>query len=164
MTPGHFSGDLSFQNTHQCAASPDFQASACHVIISFSSRDIFWKVRGCIVFPPKKGNFSGGFKENVEEEGLVGSWSSGCGGPGCLHPDDCPPLVFDGPVWMGKGFLPPPPPGPGLSQGPKASAGNMPASPNPCSLHISVSFHLSQMCTPGPMSDDAIVLDCKFHN
>lgn len=53
---------------------------------------------------------------------------------------------------------------PGPTPGAEGKQGNMPASQNQCSLHISVSFHLSKMLTTEPISDNAIIPDYKLDN
>ena len=112
------SSSPSLQNTCLYAAGPDFQTSACQVIISFSPRDPILESEGSVHFSHlRKGTSLGTLKGAWEEAELAGCWSSGCPGLGHVRPDDCLPLVSDGPAWMGMVgggglHLSPPRPGP----------------------------------------------------
>lgn len=159
------SGSPSIQNTCLCAAGPHFQTSACQVMISFSPRDPTLQSEGSVhISHLRKGTSLGTLKGAWEEAELAGCWSSGCPGLGHVHPGDCllSLMVLCG--WALGGGSPPASPKARPSWGPAANTGNMPVLPSQCSLHISVSFRLSKMRTTGPISDDAVILDCKLDN
>lgn len=47
---------------------------------------------------------------------------------------------------------------------PQGRPGNMPALQSQCSLHVSGFFHLSDVLTTRPLSDNVIIPDSKFEN
>lgn len=143
-----------------CAPRPDFHTFTCQVIISFSPRDPVLGSEGSVHSShPRKGASLGALK---------GAWPGkrqgwlGAGIQAALDLDMSFPVTVcllsltDVRGWAQRSS--PVSSRTSLSWGLKAGTGSMPASPDQCSGHISVSFHLSRTRPTRPTSDEAVIL------